>query len=335
MSTEKLSAIFTIFRPIAQKNCGESLLLLPCGKRIALDSGVWYTKNTLKEQVGCAMLKRAYVEITNRCNLSCRFCPGTKRLTRTMTTEQFCRILQRLQGRVSYLYLHVMGEPLLHPELAELLRIGGDKGFRLCLTTNGTLLPCRGEILLDSPAVHKVSISLHSMEGNGKTELADYLTGCWQFAEKAAERGILTALRLWNLGGEDKLNDKILSFLAQRLGADPLAIPCNRSGSRTLRQNLFLEQAERFDWPDLSAPERETAFCLGLRQQVAVLVDGTLVPCCLDHEGNIPLGHLPEESLEEILEGPRAKAFYDGFSCGRPSEELCRRCGYATRWGKR
>ena len=107
-----------------------------------------------------------------------------------------------------------------------------------------------------------------------------------------------------------------------------------RDGSFTLGEKLYLEHAEKFDWPDLSAPERGTEFCLGLRDQLAVLVDGTVVPCCLDHEGDIPLGNLLREELGDILVSPRARAVYDGFSGRRPSEELCRRCGYASRFNR-
>ena len=73
--------------------------------------------------------------------------------------------------------------------------------------------------------------------------------------------------------------------------------------------------------------------CIRDREQLAVLSDGTVVPCCLDHEGDIPLGNLLERDLEDILRGPRARALYDGFSRRRPSEALCRRCGYARRFG--
>jgi len=278
------------------------------------------------------MLKRAYVEITNICNLACSFCPGTKRQRRTMTEEEFRLLAGKLRAHVKYLYLHVMGEPLLHPRLTRLLDIAGDMGFRVCLTTNGTLVGSRGETLLASPALHKVSISLHSMEGNGAGELTAYLESVWNFARCAAERGVICALRLWNIGGADERNGEILAFLGEKLGEAPLAHPQPRAGSWRLADRLYLEQAERFDWPDLNAPERDTRFCLGLREQVAVLVDGTVVPCCLDHEGDIPLGNLFTQELEEILTGDRAKAMYEGFSRGFCSEELCRRCGFATRF---
>ena len=278
------------------------------------------------------MLKRAYIEITNICNLRCDFCPGTKRAARSMSIEEFSTAARKLQGVVKYLYLHVMGEPLLHGNLADFLDIAGSLGFRVCLTTNGTLLGKRGAQLLSHAALHKISISLHSMEGNGVDDLREYLSDVWTFSEEAAKSGVIVALRLWNIGGKDARNAEILHFLEEKLGEYPLNMPRPRAGNWKLADRLYLEHAERFEWPDLSAQEENVRFCLGLREQIAVLCDGTLVPCCLDHEGDIPLGNLFTQELPDILNSPRAKAFYDGFSRGCPSEELCRRCGYATRF---
>jgi hypothetical protein len=202
----------------------------------------------------------------------------------------------------------------------------------VCLTTNGTLLGRKKDLLLGAPCLHKTSVSLHSMEGNGAGPLEGYLSDVWDFAQTASEKGIICALRLWNIGGADRRNGEILDFLAGQLGAHPLTLPQPRSGSWRLGERLYLEQAERFVWPDLERPEGPVRFCLGLREQIAVLCDGTVVPCCLDHEGDIPLGNLLERDLPDILDSPRARAIYDGFSQGRPSEELCRRCGFAQRF---
>ena len=278
------------------------------------------------------MLKRAYVEITNACNLRCSFCPGTRRAERFMTAEEFRLLTEKLRGHVKYLYLHVMGEPLLHPDLGELLSISGEQGFRVCLTTNGTLLGRKKDLLLGAPCLHKTSVSLHSMEGNNAGALGGYLTGVWESVQALSQAGIICALRLWNIGGQETRNGEILAFLGDRLGTHPLDLPQLRRGSWKLGQRLYLEQAEKFDWPELEGPERAAGFCLGLRDQVAVLVDGTVTPCCLDHEGDIPLGNLLAEELDGILSSPRARAICDGFSQGRPSEELCRRCGFAERF---
>ena len=279
------------------------------------------------------MLKRVYIEITNICNLSCVFCPGTRRTPAFLSPADFARVLRRLRGVTEHIYLHVMGEPLLHPELPTILTMAGEAGYKVYVTTNGTLLGEKGDLLLAAPAVKKVSVSLHSMEGNGVEALTDYLEAVWAFAQKAPAAGTICALRLWNLGGADTRNGEILSFLEGKLGTHPLDLPQPRRGSWRLGENLYLEQAERFDWPDLAAPARDTRFCLALRDQAAVLADGTVVPCCLDHEGDIPLGNIFETAMEDILSSPRARALYEGFSQGKPAEELCRRCGFAGRFG--
>ncbi len=284
---------------------------------------------------GARVLKRAYVEITNVCNLRCAFCPGTRRAPRTMAADEFARVLDKLRGRVTYVYLHVMGEPLLHPQLAELLALAAARGMKICVTTNGTLLGERAETLLTASALHKVSVSLHSVEGNGgDPALArDYLETVWAFAERAAARGVIVALRLWNEGAADAGNGAILDFLRDKTGAADWPEP--RAHSFRLAENLYLEREAAFEWPDLETEEAHTEFCLGLRDQIAVLADGTVVPCCLDHEGDLALGNLFSETLDEILNSPRARAIFDGFSDRRPAEALCRRCGYATRFNKR
>ena len=101
------------------------------------------------------MFSRAYVEITNVCNLACAFCPGTAREKRFMTPETFALLAGKLRPHTDFLYLHVMGEPLLHPQLAEILHICEEFGFRVCLTTNGTLLPEKLPLLLESSADRK------------------------------------------------------------------------------------------------------------------------------------------------------------------------------------
>ena len=282
------------------------------------------------------MFKRAYVEITNICNLRCAFCPGTKRPERFMPPEEFRILARRLRPHTGFLYLHVMGEPLLHPQLGELLEIGAAEGFRICLTTNGTLLEERGGLLLDSPAVERVSISLQSFEGSGGERPEAYAASCAAFAQAAASAGKRCALRLWNLDGADTrganaLNDAILAQLERTF---PKPWWEGWQGT-TLAPNVFLEWGERFDWPDLSASDgAPPSFCHGLRDQVGVLWGGTVVPCCLDHEGDVPLGNLYTQELDHILNSPRARAIYDGFSQGRAAEELCRRCGFARRFSR-
>ena len=271
------------------------------------------------------------------CNLRCDFCPGTRRPQGFLSPEDFSVLAQKLRPHTEYLYLHLMGEPLLHPQLPKLLDIAAGLGFQVNLTTNGTLLPQRTDLLCQSPAVRKISISLHSFEGNEEQgQLLPYLDSCIAFARRAAQAGKRCALRLWNLDGEttqgaNSCNDVILRRLEETF---PRPWKEGWQGT-TLAPRVYLEWGERFEWPDLNADDQgQSGFCQGLRDHVGVLWDGTVVPCCLDHEGDIPLGNLYDGSLEDILSSPRARAIYNGFSQGRAAEELCRRCGYRRRFSK-
>ena len=274
--------------------------------------------------------RKVYIEISNLCNLSCRFCPGTKRVSRRMTAEEFACLMPKLRPYTDHLYFHLMGEPLCHPLLATFLQIAGQHGFRVILTTNGTLLTQNRQVLLSSPTLHKVNISLHAFEANDfAVPFEEYLGNCLAFGQAAAGEK-LVVYRLWNQGGADELNEQILQtmhrYFPQQWVQERLGI---RIGNR-----VYLEHGDKFDWPDLSAPEGDgPLFCYGLRDQIGVLCDGTVVPCCLDHEGDIPLGNLFQEELEDILQRPRAMDIYNGFSNREAIEPLCRRCGYARRFG--
>lgn len=273
--------------------------------------------------------RKIYVEISNLCNLHCRFCPGTKRPPGRMTEEGFAALLPKLRPYTAYLYFHIMGEPLCHPQLERFLTLAGQTGFKVILTTNGTLLGKQQDMLLSNPGLYKVNISLHAFEANDlAVPFEQYLDDCFIFGRAAAGKK-LVVYRLWNQGGEDARNREILECMKRHF-TDPWVE--EQKGIR-VDQRVYLEYGEKFDWPDLDAEEGCGQFnCRALRDQVGVLWDGTVVPCCLDHEGDLALGNLFEEDLEQILTAPRATAIREGFARREVVEPLCRRCGYAQRF---
>lgn len=274
---------------------------------------------------------KIYLEISNVCNLKCSFCPGTKRPAKVMTEAEFSALLPKLRPWADYLYFHLMGEPLCHPKLERFLQLAGEAGFHVILTTNGTLLAKQQEILLNAPALHKVNISLHAFEANDlAVPFEAYLDQCFTFG-RAVQGQKLVVYRLWNQGGKDARNEAILKTMEQHF---PKPWVQERKGIR-IAQRVYLENGDKFDWPDLSADDGgQQVFCYGLRDQIGVLCDGTVVPCCLDHEGDLALGNLFGQSMDEILETSRAKAIYEGFGRKKAAEELCRKCGYARRFTK-
>ena len=280
------------------------------------------------------MYSRAYVEIINTCNMHCSFCHGTKRENRAMSLGEFARIVGNLRGVTEYLYLHVLGEPLTHPMLPTFIEYATKSGFKVAITTNGTLLSKLGEALINS-GVYKVNISLHSFERYGSQEAQNnYISSCIAFADEASRRGVLCVLRLWNKVNqensiEEKLNDYTLALLREHFGNN---WSFGARGAR-IRNKLHLEYGERFEWPDSNNESLgERVFCHGLSDHFGILCDGTVIPCCLDADGAIPLGNIFESDIRTILSSDRANAIKDGFQKKTAVEDLCLRCPYARRF---
>lgn len=274
------------------------------------------------------MYSRVYVEITNICNMHCSFCHGHARKPGRMTPDQFSHILDQLAGKTEYIYYHLMGEPLIHPELPLFLEMAAQRGFRSVITTNGTLLKTRGAEII-AAGLHKVSISLHSFEGEDEQAHRRYLNEVADFADEANKAGILISLRLWNRGCDGGRNDLSLVILRSKLQGQWTP---NTRGFR-IREKLYLEWGDRFQWPDKDAPvQGSQVFCYGMRDHFGILCDGSVVPCCMDSDGIITLGNVFRQPLSDILASDRAEAMVKGFQHRTPTEELCRRCAYAQRF---
>ena len=275
------------------------------------------------------MYARVYLEITNICNRSCSFCPGTVRPLRRMTMEEFQIAAGKIREVTEYLYFHVMGEPLTHPLLPDFIRYARSLGFKPAVTTNGTLLKARGKELIEA-GVYKVNLSVHSFEDGSYEDYIRYLTDCADFAREASEAGVLTVLRLWNQGHDDGRNINTEDFFRQHLEGEW------KLGGRgyRIRNKLHLEFGDRFTWPDMACEDGgDSVFCYGLKDHFGVLCDGRVIPCCLDREGVIELGNIFTDDLQQVLQGDRAAALREGFKHRKATEELCRKCGYARRFG--
>lgn len=286
--------------------------------------------------------KKVYIEITNRCNLKCSFCPQGIRTPKIMTKDEFKHILDEIKPYSDYIYLHVKGEPLSHPEIESFLDIAEEKNIKVNITTNGTLIGRVGEKILDKKAFRQINFSLHSFDGNlDKIDEDDYLEKILDFTKKTLLlNNTYISLRLWNFHSDNKNkiqmdgNRKILRKIEKYFNLDykieDRLIP--GSGLK-IKNKLYLNTDLEFKWPELSeVDENEDGFCYGLRTQIGILVDGTVIPCCLDGEGVIDLGNIFKKSFKKIVEGEKATAIYDGFSNKKAVEELCKKCTFKEKF---
>lgn len=281
------------------------------------------------------MLTKIYLETTNICNLNCSFCHKTSRAYKTMSFDEFKTVADKIRGKAKLLYLHLMGEPLINKDLCKMAEYAKKLGFEVLLTTNGTYLSENCEFIYNSGNIKKVSISLQALDKNNNIDTESYLKDVCDFAVKCGENGVICALRLWNLyDGHNDSNSRILDFLHSYFTDQWIK---NRSGFKLcnapLGQNeIYLEYGEHFEWPDENKKETDVTSCRAISDQIGILCDGTVVPCCLDADGVMALGNIFEKELDDILLSERAQNIIEGFKKKSPCEKLCKTCGYATRF---
>ncbi|TKI12468.1 radical SAM protein [Bacillus wiedmannii] len=288
--------------------------------------------------------KKFYLEITSVCNLACSFCPPTERQKQFISVEDFAKRLDQIRPHTDYIYLHVKGEPLLHPKIDQLLDLSHEKGFKVNITTNGTLINKRRHRLLNKPALRQMNFSLHSFDGHpGSQDKEGYVRSILSFIREATSQSdLIVSLRLWNLTQDNKTNAEIqknrdlLSIIENEFGLSyQIEEKLTPGKGIKIAERVFINQDYEFQWPALHEEEDDgKGFCHGLRNQAGILANGTVIPCCLDGEGIINLGNINNDSFSNIIEGERATNIVDGFSKRVAVEELCRKCGYRKRFGK-
>ncbi len=282
--------------------------------------------------------QRVYVEITNACNLRCHFCPGTSRPPARMDPEFFASLLTQITPLTSRISLHVLGEPLTHPDLPLLLEHCARAAVAVDLTTNGSLISRWSDDLLQSRALRQINFSLQSLDRAAGPDL-DTLDRVLNFTSQVLLKRpeLYVNFRLWTLDNLRAQEDSAFNrAVLERIGHDlhistPTLVPGRKS--RRLVGRVYVHADTVFTWPgDLPAAERHRGYCHALTSHCAILADGTVCPCCLDAEGRLALGNVRVTPLAQILASPRATAMRNGFSRGELVEDLCRHCSYCHRF---
>ena len=272
--------------------------------------------------------KKIYVEITNSCNLNCSFCSKVEKNKRTMTKEEFIHILSQIKPYTDNVYLHVKGEPLLHPNLIDFLQIAEDYNIKVNLTTNGVLFPKRVDELSQCNSLKKINFSLHS-----ENDIPDYLENIFKSVEKLKDKIVIYRLWTLNNGKFDEKSTKTVEKIIEyyKLSTEKVEKIYNENNVK-ITSTIYVDKDNEFEWPDDKKDEENQGFCMALKTQVAILVDGTVVPCCLDSNGKIDLGNIYTDSFESIINGKRCLDLKKSFQDRKPCEKLCLNCTYKNRF---
>lgn len=264
------------------------------------------------------MYKKVYIEITNNCNLKCDFCIKNYRSNKFMTINEFNTILDKLEGYTNYLYFHILGEPLLHPNINEFIDVASKK-YNINITSNGYLI----DRIKNNKNIRQLNISLHSYNNVYGVSLEDYMNNIFDVVDKLKEYTYIS-YRFWL---KSKYTDKILDMINKKYNVD-LTID-NIKNNSTIDKNIFISINEEFIWPDINNNYyNETGICYALKDHIGILVDGTIIPCCLDSKGIINLGNIFKDSLSDVINSKRYNDMLIGFKNNKKCELLCKHCKF-------
>ena len=272
--------------------------------------------------------KKIYIEITNICNLNCSFCSKEEKQKKTMTQEEFTHILTEIKPYTDNIYLHVKGEPLLHPNLIDFLHIAEEYDIKVNITTNGVLFPKKVDELEKCNSLKKINFSLHS-----ENDIPNYLDNILNSVEKLTNKTII--YRLWTLhdGKFDKKSTETVEKIIDYYKLSPKTVEkIYNENNVKITPTIYVDKDNEFVWPDENKEENNNGFCMALKTQLAILVDGTVVPCCLDSNGKINLGNIYKDSFESIINSKRCLDLKKSFQDRKPCEKLCLNCTYKNRF---
>lgn len=262
-------------------------------------------------------LKKVYLEITNVCNLNCSFCIGNTRPKKFMDFGEFKEILKKLKPHTNYLYFHILGEPLMHPEINKFIDYAKEENFSINITTNGYLI----DKIANNPNIRQINISLHSFNENNGITLNDYLNKVFNSVDKLIENKTYISLRLWI---NSKYHNEMEFYINNRYD-----VKIDLTNHYKINDHLFINPFHEFIWPNLNNDYyNEFGSCYALKDHIGILVDGTIVPCCLDTKGIINLGNIFENDLEDIFKQTKVINMLKNFQNKKKCEELCKHCNF-------
>ena len=268
--------------------------------------------------------KKIYVEIINYCNLACPFCVKTTRDKKLMTKAEFSYVLDEIKPYTDYIYLHVQGEPLMHPLIKDFLDIAYLKGFYVNITTNTTLLSKNIDLLINAKALRQINLSLQALTAlNNKEKYYDDIISLIKNNDH-----IYISLRIWGDYSPDVIK-KELSYFEKELGINIDIKKTNR-----IKERVYISLEDEFTWPDVNNPfNSDKGRCESIHQ-IAILSNGVVVPCCLDKDGIMNMGNIFNTKFIDILNSDRYVNMINGFKCGIVREDFCKHCTFLNRFKK-
>lgn len=294
------------------------------------------------------MFKKVYIEISDVCHNNCSFCPSPQIANKKgrMPLWLFSKALEQVKPLSKRICLHVLGDPLEVANLADYVSLIKEKKLTIDLVTTAKFLRKHHYAMLIQPPFHQVSISLSAYFDRMNEFSFDFTKNLLNFCDFCLENHSDTFINLriqskFILNENKKMNELINALnthfyatLSQNLHQSINEIKKSfingiypKNAKIRLARKILLNFKTSFEWKNMNADNRQKT-CYGLREQIAILSNGEVVPCCIDYGGKISLGNVKDSSLDEILNSKMAMEIKNGFIKNLATHPHCISCTY-------
>lgn len=249
------------------------------------------------------------IETNNTCNLHCSHCPTNTSMRRSkgiMSWELYRQIIDLNPG-LKRVYLTNWGEPLLHPQIIDMINYAHQKRKLIAITTNATLLDENTSQRLIQAGLDIIKISI-----DGGPKIFEKIRG---FSYQRVEKNIINFLRIRDsLGAKTWIEVSMLVYKETIPQIEPFF-------------NLW---KKRVDYLHLQPKfftfrRKKLSPCRDLWRYLVVLWDGRVVPCCADSEGELLLGRADQDCLQDIFAGEAMQSLRQAHLRGQAGS-LCQDC---------
>ena len=206
----------------------------------------------------------------------------------------------------------------MHPEINKLIDIAANN-FKINITTNGYLI----DRIKDNKNIRQINISLHSYDEKYNIPIEQYLNNIFETVEQLKNTTYIS-YRFWT---KSKYSEIILNLINKKYNSN-LELSKLKNNTKIIN-NVFINISNEFVWPSLDNNINNiNGNCYALKDHIGILVDGTVVPCCLDSKGIINLGNIYEKELIDIINSERFQNIIQNFKKNNRVEKLCQKCNF-------
>jgi MoaA/NifB/PqqE/SkfB family radical SAM enzyme len=260
------------------------------------------------------------------CNLRCVECAvGGNLITRpggVLALADYRRASAALRPHCRYLYLHLWGEPMLHPHIFTMIA-DASSFCRTNISTNAqTVDEAMAQRLIES-GVSEIIVSIDGMtqatyetyrRGGDLGKALQGLDSLARFNERAGNPVRIMPQFIVFAHNEHEM-EAFRQFCTQRGLTTTFKAPYLRAGSH-LRPSSLPGMTRVRNAPDQRAQAMRA--CPNAADTMTILRDGSVVACCYDHDGVTSFGNIFETSVEAVWDSPGFKSFRDRLKQGAP-----------------